>query len=98
MMNNSDKKLPSPYFPTNFRPPTVDDSSANDAHKRGSTDSNNVNISHLDVLRGGPFEKMFEVHFRQKEKKLNKLTYQGKIYNFLERPTGWRCFVYHFSV
>ncbi|KAI3386395.1 hypothetical protein SNEBB_008274 [Seison nebaliae] len=23
---------------------------------------------------------------------------QMKIYNFLERPTGWRCFIYHFAV
>ncbi|OCT81802.1 potassium voltage-gated channel subfamily KQT member 1-like [Xenopus laevis] len=23
---------------------------------------------------------------------------QGRVYNFLERPTGWKCFVYHFSV
>jgi len=23
---------------------------------------------------------------------------QSKIYNFLERPTGWKCFAYHFSV
>lgn len=23
---------------------------------------------------------------------------QGKIYNFLERPTGWKCFLYHFLV
>ena len=23
---------------------------------------------------------------------------QGRVYNFLERPTGWRCFVYHFTV
>lgn len=23
---------------------------------------------------------------------------QGKIYNFLERPTGWKCFMYHFTV
>jgi len=23
---------------------------------------------------------------------------QSKIYNFLERPTGWKCFVYHFTV
>jgi len=26
------------------------------------------------------------------------LTLQGKVYNFLERPTGWRCFLYHFTV
>ncbi len=24
--------------------------------------------------------------------------FQGAVYNFLERPTGWKCFVYHFSV
>nr|XP_018900864.1 PREDICTED: uncharacterized protein LOC109032960 [Bemisia tabaci] len=25
-------------------------------------------------------------------------TFQGRVYNFLERPTGWKCFIYHFSV
>ncbi|KAF6038621.1 KCNQ1 [Bugula neritina] len=25
-------------------------------------------------------------------------TLQAKIYNFLERPTGWKCFIYHFAV
>lgn len=23
---------------------------------------------------------------------------QGRVYNFLERPTGWKCFVYHFAL
>lgn len=23
---------------------------------------------------------------------------QAKVYNFLERPTGWKCFIYHFTV
>lgn len=23
---------------------------------------------------------------------------QGRAYNFLERPSGWKCLVYHFSV
>ncbi len=23
---------------------------------------------------------------------------QMKVFNFLERPTGWKCFVYHFIV
>ncbi|XP_022245149.1 potassium voltage-gated channel subfamily KQT member 1-like isoform X2 [Limulus polyphemus] len=31
-------------------------------------------------------------------KKHAKVTFQGKVYNFLERPTGWKCFVYHFTV
>ncbi|CAN7944959.1 unnamed protein product, partial [Ixodes pacificus] len=26
------------------------------------------------------------------------MTFQGNVYNFLERPTGWKCFLYHFSV
>uniref|UniRef100_A0A914XL38 Potassium voltage-gated channel subfamily KQT member 1 n=1 Tax=Plectus sambesii TaxID=2011161 RepID=A0A914XL38_9BILA len=56
-------------------------------------------MSHLDIVRGGPFEKVFESHFRNvRDRKLNKATMKSKIYNFLERPTGWRCFIYHFSV
>lgn len=27
-----------------------------------------------------------------------KLSFQTKVYNFLERPTGWKCFLYHFMV
>lgn len=27
-----------------------------------------------------------------------QLPVQVKIYNFLERPTGWKCFAYHFTV
>ncbi|XP_052240165.1 potassium voltage-gated channel subfamily KQT member 1-like isoform X2 [Dreissena polymorpha] len=27
-----------------------------------------------------------------------QLSIQVKIYNFLERPTGWKCFAYHFTV
>lgn len=23
---------------------------------------------------------------------------QNRVYNFLERPTGWKCFIYHFLV
>lgn len=29
---------------------------------------------------------------------LSRSSIQGRVYNFLERPTGWRCFVYHFTV
>ena len=31
-------------------------------------------------------------------KKGMKNTFKGAVYNFLERPTGWKCFVYHFTV
>uniref|UniRef100_A0A0K0FQB1 Potassium voltage-gated channel subfamily KQT member 1 n=1 Tax=Strongyloides venezuelensis TaxID=75913 RepID=A0A0K0FQB1_STRVS len=43
--------------------------------------------------------KMFENRFRNvRDRKAAKQTWKGIIYNFLERPTGWLCFVYHFSV
>ena len=28
----------------------------------------------------------------------SKNSVQSRIYNFLERPTGWKCFIYHFTV
>lgn len=27
-----------------------------------------------------------------------KTSTQGNVYNFLERPSGWKCFIYHFTV
>ncbi|KAM3833083.1 LOW QUALITY PROTEIN: potassium voltage-gated channel subfamily KQT member 1-like [Vipera latastei] len=30
--------------------------------------------------------------------RLTKTSTQGNVYNFLERPTGWKCFIYHFTV
>ncbi|XP_061844783.1 potassium voltage-gated channel subfamily KQT member 1 isoform X2 [Colius striatus] len=29
---------------------------------------------------------------------LAKTGMQGEVYNFLERPSGWKCFIYHFTV
>jgi hypothetical protein len=28
----------------------------------------------------------------------SKNSVQAQVYNFLERPTGWKCFIYHFTV
>jgi hypothetical protein len=43
--------------------------------------------------------QMFDTRFRNlRERKAAKPTLKGKVYNFLERPSGWRCFIYHFSV
>lgn len=45
------------------------------------------------------FDRVVENHMnRVKEKKPPMTTMQAKVYNFLERPTGWGCFAYHFSV
>nr|WOE90268.1 potassium voltage-gated channel protein KCNQ1 [Scolopendra mutilans]WOE90272.1 potassium voltage-gated channel protein KCNQ1 [Scolopendra mutilans] len=37
-------------------------------------------------------------YLREQHRKSVKTTFQGKVYNFLERPSGWKCFVYHFTV
>ncbi|KAJ8314894.1 hypothetical protein KUTeg_007044 [Tegillarca granosa] len=44
-------------------------------------------------------DKVFEDKYsRPKSKTSLKSTLQGRVYNFLERPTGWKCFIYHFTV
>lgn len=36
--------------------------------------------------------------YKAKVRPTLKATIQAKVYNFLERPTGWKCFIYHFTV
>ena len=46
-----------------------------------------------------PADKSFESRYLVGRNKVPiKTTIQGRIYNFLERPTGWKCFIYHFTV
>ncbi|UMM19286.1 hypothetical protein L5515_014956 [Caenorhabditis briggsae] len=53
----------------------------------------------LGMVTGDGLGKMFNARYRNiKEKKAAKMTYRALIYNCLERPTGWKCFLYHFSV
>ncbi|XP_023702370.1 potassium voltage-gated channel subfamily KQT member 1 isoform X2 [Cryptotermes secundus] len=41
----------------------------------------------------------WETRYLMKEhRRAGKATFQGQVYNFLERPTGWKCFMYHISV
>ncbi|XP_060532109.1 uncharacterized protein LOC132705513 [Cylas formicarius] len=35
---------------------------------------------------------------KQHRKIAGRATFQGQVYNFLERPDNWKCFVYHFIV
>ncbi|XP_077285922.1 potassium voltage-gated channel subfamily KQT member 1-like [Arctopsyche grandis] len=35
---------------------------------------------------------------RKQRRHAGRATFQGQVYNFLERPVGWRCFIYHFTV
>lgn len=43
-------------------------------------------------------DKKFVFGYPSRRKGNLKMSIQGKVYNFLERPTGWKCFVYHFTV
>nr|O73925.1 RecName: Full=Potassium voltage-gated channel subfamily KQT member 1; AltName: Full=IKs producing slow voltage-gated potassium channel subunit alpha KvLQT1; AltName: Full=KQT-like 1; AltName: Full=Voltage-gated potassium channel subunit Kv7.1 [Squalus acanthias]CAA11526.1 KvLQT potassium channel [Squalus acanthias] len=36
--------------------------------------------------------------YRGRNPFFSKVNIQGRTYNFLERPTGWKCFIYHFTV
>ncbi|XP_044594645.1 uncharacterized protein LOC123272073 [Cotesia glomerata] len=50
------------------------------------------------VSTGGD-RNTWEGRYHVKEhRRAGKATFQGQVYNFLERPTGWKCFLYHFSV
>lgn len=35
---------------------------------------------------------------KQHRKIAGRATFQGQVYNFLERPDNWKCFVYHIVV
>jgi len=47
---------------------------------------------------GMPAAADFISSFRQGKKTALHTNFQTQVYNFLERPTGWKCFLYHFSV
>jgi len=44
------------------------------------------------------FSMLFNTGVHSRKKNHFALTVQGRVYNFLERPTGWKCFLYHFTV
>ena len=43
-------------------------------------------------------EKSLETRMTRSRVPPKKSTLKSRVYNFLERPTGWKCFVYHFLV
>ncbi|KAI5715369.1 hypothetical protein M8J77_015003 [Diaphorina citri] len=50
-------------------------------------------------LLTNPDCRLFDSHYLVKySHRRAGATFQGKVYNFLERPSGWKCFVYHFAV
>ncbi|XP_054267585.1 potassium voltage-gated channel subfamily KQT member 1-like [Macrosteles quadrilineatus] len=71
------------------------------SQRRESNNSINDNCapSSLDPRTLLQEREFFHNRYLGKEhRRAGKATFQGKVYNFLERPTGWKCFIYHFSV
>ncbi|XP_064817150.1 potassium voltage-gated channel subfamily KQT member 1-like [Oncorhynchus masou masou] len=52
-------------------------------------------VSHLPGLNLNP---RMSVYSTTRQVIVSRAYIQGRAYNFLERPSGWKCFVYHFSV
>ncbi|XP_055769635.1 potassium voltage-gated channel subfamily KQT member 1-like [Salvelinus fontinalis] len=52
-------------------------------------------VSHLPGLNLNP---RMSVYSTTRPVTVSRAYIQGRAYNFLERPSGWKCFVYHFSV
>ena len=63
-----------------------------------TTNSSQWNEVHRGSVGVPPVDKSFESRYLARTKIPIKTTIQGKVYNFLERPTGWKCFIYHFTV
>ena len=60
---------------------------------RGRPNNRNVNNN---VQTKRELQRKYSEHMSKQ--KAVKMTVQGRVYNFLERPTGWKCFMYHFAV
>ncbi|XP_040162559.1 potassium voltage-gated channel subfamily KQT member 1-like isoform X3 [Anopheles arabiensis] len=54
----------------------------------------------LSVDRGGPQEwgEATRSYVKAQRRHAGRATFQGQVYNFLERPAGYKCIVYHISV
>uniref|UniRef100_A0A0N4Z380 Potassium voltage-gated channel subfamily KQT member 1 n=1 Tax=Parastrongyloides trichosuri TaxID=131310 RepID=A0A0N4Z380_PARTI len=84
----------------------IEESDTNDDGERQNMDSLDMVKTYLNLQKNQSLllgengvGKMFESRFRNvRDRKAAKPTWKGRIYNFLERPTGWLCFAYHFSV
>lgn len=37
-------------------------------------------------------------YVRAQRRNAGRATFQGQVYNFLERPNGWKCIIYHVAV
>ncbi|XP_038049251.1 potassium voltage-gated channel subfamily KQT member 1-like [Patiria miniata] len=62
----------------------------------GNRNLNNISTAGGDFQTNRELQRKYSMHMNKRTMK--KMSFQGRTYNFLERPTGWKCFAYHFSV
>ncbi|XP_072165330.1 potassium voltage-gated channel subfamily KQT member 1-like isoform X2 [Diadema setosum] len=55
----------------------------------------NINLNN-SVQTDKEFERKYSEHVSKRPSV--RMSFQGRVYNFLERPSGWKCFAYHFAV
>lgn len=72
------------------------DRSSVDSEFIGCSDGDAEEVEHRQT--GNAAERLLDTSFRMRLKKQMNTSVQVKVYNFLERPTGWKCFIYHFTV
>ncbi|GFS04371.1 potassium voltage-gated channel subfamily KQT member 1 isoform B [Elysia marginata] len=66
---------------------------------RGSDETDQEEVPDLKLaLASSGNPRGFDDNIRIRIKKPANTSLQVKVYNFLERPTGWKCFIYHFTV
>jgi len=90
--NKSSKKMEVIYEPP--APPYNDEEGSGEGEAGYS--SNAAWMEFKPVI--SQMDKILEDRYKVKVKSNLKASIQGKVYNFLERPTGWKCFIYHFTV
>lgn len=51
----------------------------------------------LSLDRSGPAEwgEVTRSFVKAQRRHTLRTTFQGQVYNFLERPSGWKCIIYH---
>ncbi|KAF3832958.1 hypothetical protein F7725_026623 [Dissostichus mawsoni] len=90
---------------TTFTPPEPETPVGNDTFSERDTmqedgnSSTNVPTVHLHPYLSHPrMSVRMSVYSTGVRPVVTRAYIQGRVYNFLERPSGWKCFVYHFTV
>ncbi|KAM8893359.1 potassium voltage-gated channel subfamily KQT member 1.1 isoform 2-T2 [Spinachia spinachia] len=82
-----------------FRPQGNDASSGRDQTlEEGNTATGGPNVYLHPYLSHPRMSVRMSVYSAGVRPVLTRAYFQGQVYNFLERPSGWKCFMYHFTV